>query len=58
MTRLITPGGSPAASSSRMVRYADSVWVIDGFHTTVFPISAGAVGRLPAIEVKLNGVIA
>ena len=30
----------------------------DGFHTTVLPISAGAVGRLPAIAVKLNGVIA
>jgi hypothetical protein len=30
----------------------------DGFHTTVLPISAGAVGRFPAIEVKLNGVIA
>ena len=29
-----------------------------GFHTTVFPISAGLVGRLPAIDVKLNGVTA
>ena len=29
-----------------------------GFQMTVFPISAGAVGRLPAIAVKLNGVIA
>ena len=29
-----------------------------GFHSTVFPIRAGAVGRLPAIAVKLNGVIA
>ena len=26
--------------------------------TTALPISAGAVGRLPAIAVKLNGVIA
>jgi hypothetical protein len=25
-----------------------------GFHTTVFPIRAGAVGRLPAIDVKLS----
>ena len=55
---MITPGGKPAASSSCMVRYADRVWVIDGFHTTVLPINAGAVGRLAAIEVKLNGVIA
>ena len=29
-----------------------------GFHTTVLPISAGAVGRLPPIDVKLNGVTA
>jgi hypothetical protein len=30
----------------------------DGFQTTTLPISAGAVGRLAAIDVKLNGVIA
>ena len=54
----MTPGGRPAASSSCMVRYAENVCVIDGFHTTVLPISAGAVGRLPAMAVKLNGVIA
>ena len=58
MTRFTTPGGNPAASSSCMVRYADNVWVIEGFQTTVFPISAGAVGRFAAIDVKLNGVIA
>ena len=29
-----------------------------GFHTTTLPISAAEVGRLPAIAVKLNGVIA
>jgi hypothetical protein len=57
-SKLITPGGRPAASSSCMVRYAANVCVGDGFHTTVLPISAGAVGRLPAIAVKLNGVIA
>ena len=37
---------------------AASCWVGDGFQMTVLPISAGAVGRLPAIAVKLNGVIA
>ncbi len=58
VTRLITPGGSPAASSSRIRWYAASVWVGAGFHTTVLPISAGAVGRFPAIAVKLNGVTA
>ncbi len=30
----------------------------EGFQTTTLPISAGAVGRFPAIEVKLNGVTA
>ena len=29
-----------------------------GFHTTVFPITAGAEGRLPPILVKLKGVMA
>ena len=41
-----------------MVRYADNVCVTDGFHTTVFPIKAGAVGRLAAMAVKLKGVTA
>ena len=51
-------GGMPASSSSSIVSDAASCWVGDGFQTTVLPISAGAVGRLPAIAVKLNGVIA
>ncbi len=58
VTRLITPGGSPAASNSRIVRCAASCWVGEGFHTTTLPSNAGAAGRLPAIAVKLNGVIA
>src|SRR4051794_28214059 len=58
VTRLMTPGGRPAASSSRIVQCAASCCVGDGFHTTVLPISAGATGRLPAMAVKLNGVIA
>jgi hypothetical protein len=32
--------------------------VAAGFQTTVFPISAGAEGRLAPIAVKLNGVTA
>ncbi len=55
---LMTPGGIPASSSSSMVSEAASCWVGDGFQTTVLPMSAGAVGRLPAMAVKLNGVIA
>ncbi len=41
-----------------MVRTADSIWVGAGFHTTVLPMRAGAVGRLPAMAVKLNGLTA
>ena len=41
-----------------MVSEAARVWVGAGFQTTVLPMSAGAVGRLPAIAVKLNGLIA
>ena len=48
----------PAASSSAYVWCAASCWVGLGFHNTTLPISAGAVGRLPAIAVKLNGVMA
>ena len=58
VTMLMTPGGSPASSSSGISRCAAYCWVGAGFHTTVLPIRAGAVGRLPAIAVKLNGVIA
>ncbi len=57
-TKLMTPGGSPAASSSFMIAKALGIADEAGFQTTVLPISAGAVGRLPAIEVKLNGVTA
>ena len=56
--KLITPGGSPASSSSRKKCQLLSVAVAEGFQTTAFPISAGAVGRLPPIAVKLNGVMA
>src|ERR1700760_1777430 len=58
VTMLITPGGRPAASNSRIVKWAENGWVGDGFQITVLPISAGAEGRLAAIEVKLNGVTA
>src|SRR5687768_1552897 len=57
-TMLITPGGRPAASRSSMMTCAEYTAVDAGFHTTVLPITAGAVGKLPAIDVKLNGVTA
>ena len=37
---------------------ADPTAELAGFHTTVLPMTAGAVGRLPLIDVKLNGVSA
>ncbi len=57
-SRLMTPGGMPASSSSRMVSWAAKLCVGEGFHSTTLPISAGAVGRFAAMAVKLNGVIA
>jgi hypothetical protein len=41
-----------------MIIEAANCWVWLGFHTTVLPMSAGAVGRLPEIAVKLKGVTA
>src|SRR5262245_34748584 len=57
-TKLITPGGRPALSRTFRICQALGIALLAGFQTTVLPMSAGAVGRLPAIEVKLNGVIA
>jgi hypothetical protein len=56
--KLMTPGGNPAASISFM--RCQPVKTVDdaGFHNTVLPMSAGAVGRFPAIEAKLKGVTA
>ncbi len=58
VTMLMTPGGSPASSSRRMVKCAENCWVGEGFQTTTLPIRAGADGRFAAMAVKLNGVIA
>ena len=49
--------GRPPATAASDIAQPAVAWSA-GFHTTVLPISAGAVGRLPAIAVKLNGVIA
>jgi hypothetical protein len=57
-TKLTTPGGSPAASRIFRMYHALGMALDAGFHTTVLPMSAGAVGRLPPMEVKLKGVIA
>ena len=58
-TKLMTPGGMPASSQQLHEVVAPTAWRCDaGFHTTMLPISAGAVGRFAAIDVKLNGVTA
>jgi len=58
VTRLMTPLGRPASSRSCISRTAAWVCVGEGFQTTTLPISAGAVGKFPAIALKLKGVIA
>ena len=57
-TKLITPSGRPASRRIWKTNQLERIAVCDGFHTTVLPISAGAVGRLPPMAVKLNGVTA
>ena len=47
-TRLTTPGGRPASSSSFSVQYAETIAVEAGFQTTVHPVSAGDVGQVGA----------
>ena len=41
-----------------MIIEAARCWVAAGFQITVLPMSAGAVGRLPEMAVKLKGVTA
>ena len=57
-TKLMTPGGSPASRNilytSQLLRLA----VAAGFQIATLPSIAGAVGRLPPMAVKLNGVMA
>ena len=50
----------PEASAERAADKPSmlSIAVDAGFHNTVLPMSAGAVGRLPPMAVKLNGVTA
>ena len=45
---------STSVPSRYMLETADEA----GFHTTVLPIKAGAVGRFPAMDAKLKGVMA
>ena len=56
--KLITPFGNPASINISMRRLFDRSEVDAGFHITTLPMIAGAVGRFPAIAVKLKGVVA
>jgi len=56
--KLITPGGSPAASRSFITYQDPSTPVVEGFQTATFPMSAGDVVRLAPMAVKLNGLMA
>ena len=55
---MTTPGGTPACSSTRTKFAAERGVNSDGLNTTVLPMIAGAVVRLRAIAVKLNGATA
>ena len=57
-TKLMTPGGRPASCRICKVCHAERIAVPAGFQMVVHPISAGAVGRLAPIAVKLNGEMA
>ena len=57
-TILITPSGTPASLNTCIKISAENIWLSLGFQMATFPINAGADGKLPAIAVKLNGVIA
>src|SRR3989454_11981615 len=54
-TRLMTPGGSPAASRISMMKWAAYTAVEAGFQTTVFPLIAAAGGGLPPVAGEVNG---
>ena len=56
--KFMTPLGKPASLNSFIKKCALYTAEDAGFHIATFPIRAGAVGKLPAMEVKLNGVIA
>ena len=60
MLNSVKKGYFPLTKSTASIKIsirirAEYTWVLEGFQTTVFPIIAGAVGRLAAMDVKLNG---
>ena len=57
-TVLITPSGTPASRNTSTITWAEKIWWSLGFQTTTFPIMAALDGRLPAMAVKLKGVMA
>jgi len=57
-TKLMTRAGRPASQRRDSKMSSSQVPVLPaGFHTTVLPMRAGAIGRLPAIEVEVEQVV-
>jgi hypothetical protein len=49
------PSGIPASINTSMITDAEYTAFFEGFQIQTFPIIAGADGRFPAMDVKLNG---
>src|SRR5918992_198796 len=57
ITRFITPGGTPAASKSSVMRTAVAGVIDAGLNTTVFPATnAGAIFQIGIATGKFHGV--
>ena len=54
----VVPGKLQSTAEIGIQFVRENIALDAGFHTTVLPMSAGAVGRFAAIDVKLNGVTA
>ena len=57
-TNWMTFAGRPASNKILYKSQFEAMAPGLGFQTTTLPINAGAAGRLPAMAVKLKGVIA
>ncbi len=57
-TKLMTPSGRPASRITCRKCQADSDAVSAALKSTTLPMSAGAVARFTAMELKLNGATA
>ena len=56
--KFITPSGRPASLNTSIITFAEYIWDLEAFHTTVLPIKATLEHKLPAMDVKLKGLSA